>query len=91
MREEGTVFVIFNAKRFPLGTITENCSEGSHVPCLKEWIDVEISSPFGQKRTLFGHQIKSFQRGQDEYVAISAPRSSLEAIYGGAVYLYKNV
>ena len=91
LREEGAVFVMSLAKSLPLDTITENCSENSHIPCLKEWMDLEINAPFGQKRSLFGHQIKSFQRGQDNYVAISAPRSSLKANYAGAVYLYKNL
>ena len=92
LREEGAVFVMSLDKSLPLDTITENCSsDNTHIPCLKEWMDLEISAPFGQKRSLFGHQIKSFQRGQDNYVAISAPRSSLKANYGGAVYLYKNL
>ena len=91
MKEEGAVFVMSRFVHLPLDSITENCSENAQVPCLKEWMDLEIQAPFGLKRSLFGHQIKSFQRGPDTYVAISAPRSSVKATYAGAVYLYRNI
>ena len=36
-----------------------------------------------------GHQIKTLKRGQDTYLAISAPRDNTWAMQGGAVFLYK--
>ena len=52
-------------------------------------MDLKYSPPNGKERTMFGHQIKTLKRGQDEYLVISAPRDSTWVNQGGAVFIYK--
>ena len=89
LREEGAVFALSKNRNLPKDDITSNCPEKNSAPCINDWMDMKFSPPEGQERTMFGHQIKTINRGEDKYLAISAPRESTWTNQGGVVYLYK--
>ena len=89
LREEGAIFALSKTKNLPRDDITANCPENNSSPCINDWMDMKFTPPNGQERTMFGHQIKTLKRGQDTYLAISAPRDNTWAMQGGAVFLYK--
>jgi len=89
LREEGAIFALSKNKDLPRDDITAICTENNSSPCINDWMDMKFTPPNGQERTMFGHQIKTLKRGQDTYLAISAPRDNTWAMQGGAVFLYK--
>ena len=89
LKEEGIVFGLSKSRNLPKGDITADCPEKNTAPCINDWMDMKFSPPNGQERTMFGHQIKTLKRDQDEYLIISAPRDSTWENQGGAVFMYK--
>ena len=89
LREEGGVFALSKSTNLPRDDITANCPSGSNAPCIDDWMEMKFTPPNEQERTMFGHQINTLKRGQDEYLVISAPRDNTVANQGGAVFLYK--
>lgn len=91
LQEEGAVFVLSKSTSLPLGDVTEICQDGQKAPCLENWIESTLVPPMGEKRSHFGHKIQPVFRGPNEFISVSAPKSSRFAQQGGIVYIYKSI
>lgn len=89
LEEHGAVFGIGQFVDLPDDRPTEICHV-NQPPCPTEWSNLYLLPPGGEKKSHFGHSMRSFQRGIDEFIVVSAPRSSRFAAQSGTIYVYKN-